>query len=120
MLVSACSLIAVSAAAIGLAPTIVLVVLATTIYGLGDGAAIPALQDLITSAAPTEQRASVLAAWVSGIRLGQTIGPLGAAAMFAVTSTSVTMLIGAGLFAVVAVVMALAPLPVETGPEPTA
>ena len=120
VLVAACSLIAVAAAAIGLAPTIILVILATTIYGLGDGAAIPALQDLITSAAPPEQRASVLAAWVSGIRLGQTVGPLGAAAMFAVTSTEMTMLVGAGLFAVVAVVMMLAPLPVDPQPKPAA
>lgn len=113
ILVSACSLIAASAAALGVAPTLVLVVIATSVYGLGDGAAIPALQDLITSSAPAEQRASVLAAWVSGIRLGQTIGPIGASAMFAVTSTGTTMLVGAALFAVVAVVMMLAPLPTD-------
>ena len=120
ILVAACSVIAVAAAAIGLAPTIVLVVVATTIYGLGDGAAIPALQDLITAAAPTEQRASVMAAWVSGVRLGQTLGPIGAAALFTATSTSTTMLIGAGLFVVVATMMLVGPLPAEAeGPDGT-
>ena len=113
MLVASCTLIAVSAAALGIAPTVALVVVASIAYGLGDGTAIPALQDLITGAAPQEQRASVIAAWVSGVRLGQTIGPIAAAALFAVTSTGTTMLIGAALFAVVAVAMALADLPEE-------
>lgn len=111
MLVGASVVIAVTAAGLGLAPTVALVIVASVAYGLGDGTAIPALQDLVTSAAPAEQRASVMAAWVSGIRLGQTIGPLGAAALFAVTSTQTTMLIGAGVFAVVAVAMTVAPLP---------
>jgi ACDE family multidrug resistance protein len=112
MLVGACSLIAVAAAALGVAPTVALVVVASVIYGLGDGTAIPALQDLITSAAPAEQRASVMAAWVSGIRLGQTVGPLGAAALFAATSTQTTMLVGAAIFAVLALAMTVAPLEV--------
>lgn len=111
VLIAASSLIAVSAAAIGLAPTVVLVIIACVVYGLGDGAAIPSLQDLVVSAAPTAQRASVLAAWVSGVRLGQTIGPLGAAALFAVTSTRFTMLVGAGLLVAVAALMMFAPLP---------
>ena len=77
MLVGASVVIAVTAAGLGLAPTVALVVVASIAYGLGDGTAIPAMQDLVTAAAPDEQRASVMAAWVSGIRLGQTIGPLG-------------------------------------------
>lgn len=113
MLIAACALIAITAAALGLAPTVALVVVAAILYGLGDGTAIPALQDLITGAAPQEQRAAVMAAWVSGIRLGQAVGPLGAAALFGVTSTSTTMLVGAGLFALVAAAMVVAPLPDE-------
>lgn len=110
LLVGSSILIAVAAAAIGTAPTVALVVLAAVLYGLGDGAAIPALQDLITSSAPDDQRASVMAAWVSGIRLGQTVGPIGAAALFAATSTQTTILVGAGLFAALAVLMAVAPI----------
>lgn len=114
LLVASSILIAVAAAAIGVAPTVALVVLAAVLYGLGDGAAIPALQDLITSSAPDDQRASVMAAWVSGIRLGQTVGPIGAAALFAATSTRTAMLVGAGLFAVLALVLMVAPI----APEP--
>ncbi|MEL7157179.1 MAG: MFS transporter [Actinomycetota bacterium] len=114
MLVAACTLIAVTAAGLGVAPTVALVVVASVLYGLGDGTAIPALQDLITGAAPAEQRASVMAAWVSGIRLGQAAGPLGAAALFGVTSTTTTMLVGAALFAAVALAMLVAPLPSES------
>lgn len=110
LLVASSVFIAVAAAAIGVAPTVTLVVIAAMLYGLGDGAAIPALQDLITSSAPDDQRASVMAAWVSGVRLGQTIGPIGAAALFAATSTRTTMLVGAALFAVLAVVMMVAPI----------
>ncbi len=118
VLVGSAVVIAVAAAALGLAPTIALVVVASIVYGLGDGAAIPSLQDLVVSAAPAAQRAAVLAAWVSGVRLGQTIGPLAAAALFTVTSTSITMVIGAGLFSLVALMMAFAPLPDPTGAEP--
>lgn len=113
LLVSSCCLIAAAAAAIGLAPTVTLVVVASIAYGLGDGAAIPALQDLITSAAPTEQRASVFAAWVSGVRLGQAVGPIAASALFAATSTQTTMLVGAGLFALLAAFLTVAPLEVS-------
>ncbi len=111
MLVGSSVVIAACAAAIGLAPTVTIVVVASVIYGLGDGVAIPALQDLVTEAAPDDQRASVMAAWVSGIRLGQTIGPVGAAALFGVTSTGMTMVVGAVLFGAVAGALLVAPLP---------
>ena len=110
VLVLSCAIIAVTSVAIGLAPTVLLVVVACIAYGFGDGAAIPMFQDLITSAAPDEQRASVTAAWVSGIRLGQTVGPLGAAALFAATSTRTTMLVGAAIFAVLGLALVIAPL----------
>ncbi|MEM9133819.1 MAG: MFS transporter [Actinomycetota bacterium] len=119
MLVAACMLIAVTSAGLGFAPTVALVAVAAALYGLGDGTVIPALQDLITLAAPPEQRAAVMAAWVSGVRLGQTIGPIGAAWLFGVTSTATTMLVGAALFALVAAAMVVAPLPSDD-PETTA
>jgi len=62
-----------------------------------------------------------MAAWVSGVRLGQTIGPIGAAWLFGWTSTATTMLVGAALFALVAAAMVVAPLPsddAETEPAP--
>lgn len=110
VLVASSVLIAFAAFGIGVASLIGLVIVAAIIYGLGDGAAISALQDVATSAAPTEQRASVMAAWVSSVRLGQTIGPLSAAALFAATSTTTTMMVGAAIFAGVAVLLVFAPL----------
>lgn len=102
--------IALSALGIAVAPSLALVVVAVLVYGFGDGSVIPALQDVATSVPPPEQRASVMAVWVSAIRSGQTVGPLGAAALFAATSTETTMVVGAGLFAVVAVLFLVGPI----------
>ena len=38
------------------------------------------------------------------------MGPIGAAALFGATSTTLTMIVGAAIFAVVAVVFVLSPL----------
>ncbi len=111
-------LISLAAAAMGLAPTILVVVVAAVFYGLGDGVAIPALQDVATSAAPEEQRASVMAAWVSSVRLGQTAGPLLFAAVYGLASTSVAMVVGAALFGLVTVFFAVGPLD-DAGVEAT-
>lgn len=94
--------VALASLGVGLAPLVALVVLSSIIYGVGDGAIIATLQDVATSAAPASQRASVMAAWVSGVRAGQAVGPLVFAALFAATSTSIAMVVGAVLFAVVA------------------
>ena len=51
-------------------------------YGLGEGGLIPTLQDLSVSLAPEAQRGAVVALFVSSARLGQTVGPLGAAALY--------------------------------------
>ncbi len=110
VLVASSVLISVAAFAIGIAPTIVLIVIASIIYGLGDGLAIPSLQDVTASAAPDGQRASVMAGFVSATRLGQTIGPIGASAIFAATSTSTAMIIGAAVFAVVSVGFVVGPI----------
>jgi MFS family permease len=87
-----------------------LVVVAMVIYGFGEGGVIPALQDVASSVPPPEQRASVMAAWVSAVRLGQTVGPVGAAALFALYSTSIAMIVGAAIFAGVAVLFAVGPI----------
>ncbi|MEM7342440.1 MAG: MFS transporter [Actinomycetota bacterium] len=111
LVVASSLLIAASSAVIGVASTVVLVVIAFIAYGLGDGAAIPLLQDLIAAAAPTGQRGAMIAAWVSGVRLGQTLGPLAASALLAVTTTRNTILAGALAFVVVAIGLMFAPLP---------
>lgn len=110
LLVVASSGIAIASLGVGLSPVIVGVVVAMLMYGLGDGLTIPTLQDVVASVPAPEDRASVVAAWVSSVRIGQVVGPLAASALFAVTSTSVTMVAGAALFGVVALVFTVAPL----------
>ncbi len=110
VLVVSGGLIAVAALSIGVAPALIMVVLASVFYGLGDGLMIPALQDVATSATPDSQRASVMAAWVASVRLGQAVGPLVFAAIFAATTTGTAMVVGAALFAVVAGFFALGPV----------
>ncbi len=102
--------IAAAALALAFAPSLTLVVVAMLLYGLGDGAVIPALQEVATVVPPPEQRASVLAIWVAAIRLGQAVGPIAAAALFAATSTSFTLATGAVLLTVVGVLYLVGPI----------
>ncbi len=57
-------------------PSIYLFVITTFLFGLGQGTVLPALQNLIVSTAPTENRAIVMTTYSSIIRVGQTVGPL--------------------------------------------
>ncbi len=98
------------------APAVIFILIASVFYGLGDGAAIATLQDVATSATPDSQRASVLAAWVSAVRLGQSAGPVAFAALFNATSTETAMVVGAGVFAIVTVFLAIGPI-TEAGIE---
>lgn len=50
------------------------------LYGLGEGTAVGTLQDAVSEAAPPAGRAAIVALWVGLARLGQTIGPVVAAA----------------------------------------
>ncbi len=110
LLWASCALIAVAAFGIALAPILALVLLAMVLYGFGDGAIIPAMQDVVSSVPAPEQRASVLAAWVVAVRLGQTAGPLGAAALFAAYSTATAMMAGAAIFVGVGLMFRLGPV----------
>jgi predicted MFS family arabinose efflux permease len=91
----------------------VLVVIGCVGYGIGEGALIPTLQDLSVSLAPEEQRGAVVALFVSSARLGQTLGPLGAAALFEATSTSTVIRVGSLLAIGLALLFLIAP----TGPR---
>ncbi|MGI8793848.1 MAG: MFS transporter [Acidimicrobiales bacterium] len=76
------------------APTFALLLLAPPLYGIGEGMLIPTLQDLVSGAAPTASRGSVVAIWVSVARLGQTIGPI--AAGFGLEHTTPSVMFAAG------------------------
>lgn len=94
---------------IGLAGTLVILVIGALAYGIGEGALIPNLQEVAITAAPPEHRGAVVATWVGFARLGQTAGPLLAGVLLA----------GAGarwVFAAGAAASALAVLAFLVGP----
>ena len=93
-----CSLtFAAGFALIGASSAVALVVIGCALYGFGEGALIPTLQDQAVELSPPEHRGAVVAVFVGAARLGQTIGPLGAAALFAATSTFVALNVGVAL-----------------------
>lgn len=71
------------------------VVIGLLVYGLAEGFTVPSLQEVTAARAPSEQRGTVLAAWVSAVRLGQATGPLVFSALFAAVGTGNTLMIGA-------------------------
>jgi len=73
----------VSLLVIPLASNVLTIVLALLFFGFGHGTVLPALQNLVVSIAPTENRAVVTATYGSMIRIGQTVGPVFASAMAA-------------------------------------
>jgi predicted MFS family arabinose efflux permease len=108
VLLTACALMfAAGFAVIGAAEIVVLVVVGCVTYGVAEGALIPTLQDLSVTLAPDEHRGAVVAVFVASARLGQTVGPLGAAALFDATSTSTALFAGAAIAVGLAAVFAV-------------
>ena len=105
-----CSLtFAAGFALIGATEAIAVVILGCVVYGMGEGAMIPTMQDQAVELSPPEHRGAVVAVYVGAARLGQTIGPLGAAALFGATSTFLAVEVGAALAIALAVLFAFAP-----------
>ncbi len=73
----------VSLALIPFSPNVAVVLLGLILFGFGHGTVLPSLQNMVVSAAPTENRAVVTSAYSSMIRIGQTVGPVFASAMAA-------------------------------------
>ena len=84
---------------IGEAPALPVVVTGALFYGLGEGLAVPSLQNIVAGAAPASSRGSVVAVWVGGVRLGQTAGPLLAGVALTRIDAGATFLAGAGIAA---------------------
>jgi MFS family permease len=84
---------------IGLANVLVLLFSGALLYGLGEGASIPTVQDLVAGQAPEASRGAVVAAWVGAARAGQTIGPLLAGVSLAVVGPSTTFVLGGAVAA---------------------
>jgi len=110
VLLVVCSLaFATGFALIGASQAVALIVLGCVIYGLGEGALIPTLQDQAVELSPPEHRGAVVAVYVGAARLGQTVGPLGAAALFGATSTYLAVRVGVALALALAVLFAVGP-----------
>lgn len=84
---------------IGATSSLVVLVGAAMLYGLGEGIFIPTLQDIVAGAAPSSQRGAVVALWVGAARAGQTVGPLAAAGIYGAVGTHTTFVIGGALAA---------------------
>ena len=107
-----CSLaFAIGFTLIGASHAVALIVLGCMIYGFGEGALIPTLQTQAVELSPPEHRGAVVAVYVGAARLGQTAGPLGAAALFGATSTFLALHVGVGLALALAVMFAVGPRP---------
>jgi MFS transporter, ACDE family, multidrug resistance protein len=92
------------------APGLVVLVVGASLYGLGEGLLIPALQDVAVQTAPAQHRGAVVAVWVGAARLGQTLGPALAGASLAAFSTTGALVGAAALGAVLIIVVAIGPL----------
>src|SRR6056297_1481243 len=80
-----------------LLPRLLLIPLAAVLYGFGQGIIIPAVQGTIASRTPLELRASTITVNAMAIRIGQTLGPLTAGALYAGLGLNWTFLLAAGL-----------------------
>lgn len=90
-------------AVMGTGPSLVIVAIGVTLFGLGEGALMPTLQDVVSEAAPDEGRGAVMAIWVGGARAGQSSGGLLLTAGLATGLTlSGAFLVGALALAIVA------------------
>lgn len=94
----------------GAASLLLLVAVGALAHGASEGAFIPTLQDQAMESSPDEHRGAVVAVWVGAARLGQTVGPLLAAAALAVWSPGVTLMVGSGLGILILIAGLVGPL----------
>jgi MFS transporter, ACDE family, multidrug resistance protein len=97
LLVVGAVLFAVGYVLLGWVSLLVAVVIGAFIHGLGEGAAVPTVQELVVGASPNENRGAVMAAWVGAARVGQTAGPLLAGVAIASVGVTTTYAVGMAL-----------------------
>lgn len=95
LLVSGAALFGVALLVTGWASAVVGAVVGLLLYGLAEGFTVPSLQEVTAARAPSAQRGTVLAVWVSAVRLGQASGPLLFSAVFAAVGTADALMLGA-------------------------
>ncbi len=95
LVVAAAGGLAISFVTMGIAGALLFVGLAALLYGASEGTLIPLLQALTIEYAPAEQRAAVVAVWVSFARFGQTLGPIITGALVGAVGSGTTLVLGA-------------------------
>lgn len=102
---------------VGLAPAVWGVFVGLLVYGAGEGATVPSLQETTAARSGASQRGIVLATWVAAVRLGQATGPLVFAAMFGIIGTGPTLMVGSVVAIGVVAIHALTPVGAEPAPS---
>ena len=109
LLLVAAAFLAVGFAAIGATHLLVVVLVGAMFYGLGEGSTIPTAQDLVAGGVPPEHRAALVAVWVGAARAGQSVGPLGTAALLSTTGIQPLFVAAGAVCAVLSGVIAATP-----------
>lgn len=86
---------AVALVAMALAPAVGVLLVAAVLFGVGEGATIPSLQDLAAAAGTDASRGTVVATFVSAARGGQTVGPVVASGGLEAGGARAVYLVGA-------------------------
>lgn len=97
LLVGGALLFGVALLLTGWAPAVPAAAGGLLLYGTAEGFTVPSLQEITAARAPAAQRGTVLAVWVSAVRLGQASGPLIFAAVFAAVGTADALALGAAV-----------------------
>jgi len=82
-------------AIVGTADAVIVVVVGSLVYGFAEGALIPTLQEVVSSAADTDSRAAVVSVFTSVMRAGQTAGPLIASLLISGLGAETLFVLGA-------------------------
>ena len=101
-------LFAAAFSSVAVAPLLVVVLVASLVWGAGEALTIVTLQAYATEIAPAAQRGTVVAAWVSGVRAGQAVGPVSAGGVISAAGTSAAFGFGAVFSAAVGGLLAAA------------
>lgn len=91
---------------VGFAGSLVVLLGAAVLYGLGEGLVMPTLTDVVAESAPDANRGAVLSLQASAIRSGQSVGPLVAGLGIGLVGISSTFALAGVLAAAVALVAA--------------
>jgi ACDE family multidrug resistance protein len=118
VVIGAAVALAIAYVTIGLTTALVVLIVATILYGASEGFFISMLQDLNVEDSPDEHRAMAIAVWVGAARLGQTIGPLLAGLAVGLFGTGPTFVVGAIIPLLIFLVGLFGPFPRAIDREP--